>query len=81
MSQLSVEGTGQIPDSDLARITVPTALVWGRQDPVVPLEIGQRASTRFGWPLHVVDDAGHMAHIEQPEPFLRALTDIESTVL
>ena len=35
------------------------------------------ASTRFGWPLHVIDDAGHVPHIEQPEAFLGALSEIE----
>jgi 2-hydroxymuconate-semialdehyde hydrolase len=81
MGQLSAAETRQIPDSVLERITVPTALLWGRQDRIVGLGAGQRVSARFGWPLHVVDDAGHMPHIEQPESFLRALNDIESTVL
>ena len=40
---------------------------------MAPLRIGQIASSRFGWPLHVIDDAGHVPHIERPCGFLRAL--------
>jgi len=39
---------------------------------MVPLRIAELASSKFGWPLHVVDDSGHVPHIEQPEAFLRA---------
>jgi pimeloyl-ACP methyl ester carboxylesterase len=51
---------------------VPTALVWGRQDRVMRLRIAEEASARYGWPLHVVEDAGHFA-IERPEAFEAAL--------
>jgi pimeloyl-ACP methyl ester carboxylesterase len=40
---------------------------------MVPLRIAELASSKFGWPLHVVEDAGHVPHIEQPEGFLRTL--------
>jgi hypothetical protein len=36
------------------------------------LRIAEAASTRYGWPLHVVEDAGHFS-IEQPEAFRAAL--------
>jgi pimeloyl-ACP methyl ester carboxylesterase len=65
-------GTRRIPPEDLARIAVPTALVWGRHDRVMRLRIAERASVRYGWPLHVVEDAGHFA-VERPEAFRAAL--------
>ncbi|HEV2922091.1 MAG TPA: alpha/beta fold hydrolase [Actinomycetota bacterium] len=65
-------GTKQIPSEQLAGIAVPTALVWGRQDRVMRLRIAEEASARYGWPLHVVEDAGHFA-IERPEAFGAAL--------
>jgi pimeloyl-ACP methyl ester carboxylesterase len=65
-------GTRTIPPQELARIAVPTALVWGRQDRVMRLKIAERASARYGWPLHVVEDAGHFA-LEQPQAFRAAL--------
>jgi len=40
---------------------------------MVPLGVAERASANFGWPLHVVDEAGHVPHIEQPEAFVRAV--------
>jgi pimeloyl-ACP methyl ester carboxylesterase len=57
----------------LARIGVPTALVWGRQDRATPLAVAEAASRRYGWPLHVIDDAADDPTLEQPEAFLAAL--------
>jgi pimeloyl-ACP methyl ester carboxylesterase len=62
-----------IPDEVLRRITVPTALIWGRQDPQTRVRTAEAASTRYGWPLHVIDRAGDEPPIEQPEAFLKAL--------
>ena len=49
------------------------SLVWGRHDRFVPLGLAEAASARLGWPLHVIDDAGHVPHIEQPDAFLEVL--------
>jgi pimeloyl-ACP methyl ester carboxylesterase len=65
-------GTKVIPPGELARIAVPTTLIWGRQDRVMRLRIAEAASARYGWPLHVIEDAGHFV-VEQPEAFRRAL--------
>jgi len=65
-------GTKTIPPQDLARIAVPTSLIWGRQDRVMRLRIAEAASARYGWPLHVIEDAGHFS-MEQPEAFRAAL--------
>jgi len=73
MRQLIKIGTKQVPDTELRRIEVPTALLWGRHDRFVPLRLAEGASARLGWPLHVIDDAGHVPHLEQPNAFLAAL--------
>ena len=73
MRQLIKAGTKQIPDAELRRIAVPTALLWGKHDRFVGLELGEAASSRLGWPLHVIDDAGHVPHIERPAAFADAL--------
>lgn len=65
-------GTRPIPPEELARITVPTSLIWGRNDRVMRLRIAEAASARYGWPLHVIDNAGHFS-MEQPEAFRAAL--------
>jgi pimeloyl-ACP methyl ester carboxylesterase len=52
---------------------VPTTLIWGRQDRVMPLAAAREASVRYGWPLDVIDDAGHFLGVDQPEAFLGSL--------
>ena len=58
-----------IPDAELARIPVPTTLVWGRHDRQTP-RVAQRASERFGWPLHVIEDAADDPAFEKPAAVL-----------
>lgn len=60
-----------IPAEALAGIKVPTTLIWGRHDAIVRLAVGQEASSRYGWPLHVIE-AGNEPALEAPEAFLRA---------
>jgi pimeloyl-ACP methyl ester carboxylesterase len=78
MRRLIKAETKRIPDDELRRIAGPTVLVWGRHDRFVPLSHAEAASADFGWPLHVIDDAGHVPHIERPDAFLRALSEIEA---
>jgi len=65
-------GTKTIPPEDLARIAVPTALIWGRHD------LGDAAADRrdgqrpLRLALYVIEDAGHFT-LEQPEASLAAL--------
>jgi pimeloyl-ACP methyl ester carboxylesterase len=65
-------GTKVIPPGELARIAVPTTLIWGRHDRVMRLRIAEAASARYGWPLRVIEGAGHFV-VEQPEAFREAL--------
>jgi pimeloyl-ACP methyl ester carboxylesterase len=76
MRRLIASETKQIPDADLNRIAVPTTLLWGRHDRMVPLALAQGAAERLGWPLHVVDGAAHAPHMEQPEAFAVELSAI-----
>jgi 2-hydroxymuconate-semialdehyde hydrolase len=73
MRWLIANCTKEIPAADLRRLALPTALLWGRHDRFVSLDHAEAASVRLGRPLHVIDDAGHVPHIEQPEEFLRTL--------
>jgi pimeloyl-ACP methyl ester carboxylesterase len=65
-------GMPPIPAEDLSRITVPTALIWGRHDLQTPVQVAQAAAARYGWPLHVIDDAADDPAHEQPVAFLQA---------
>jgi pimeloyl-ACP methyl ester carboxylesterase len=66
-------GMRGIPRAHLARIAVPTTLIWGRHDLQTRLSVAEGASARFGWPLHVIEDARDDPAFEQPEAFLHAL--------
>jgi pimeloyl-ACP methyl ester carboxylesterase len=70
MPQLRVRA---IPPTQLARIAVPTTLIWGRHDRQVRLRLAEAASARYGWPLHVIERAADAPAFEQPEAFLQAL--------
>ncbi len=78
MRRLIAKEARPIPDAELDRIDIPTTLLWGRHDRMVPLSIGEAAASRHGWPLHVIDDAAHAPHIEQPEAFAETLTSMMS---
>jgi pimeloyl-ACP methyl ester carboxylesterase len=69
-------GMPAIPEDTLARIVVPTTLVWGREDRATPLSVAEAASTQFGWPLHVIDDAADDPTMDQPEVFLKTLREV-----
>jgi 2-hydroxymuconate-semialdehyde hydrolase len=75
MRQLIGTCTKEVPEPELRRIAVPTALIWGRADRFVPLTLAQGASERLGWPLRVIDGAGHVPHVERPEAFLTAFEE------
>lgn len=62
-----------IPPEDLARISVPTTLIWGRHDVGMRVEVAEAAGARYGWPLQVIDGARDDPALEQPDAFLRAL--------
>ena len=62
-----------IHDDVLARIDVPTTLVWGRQDLATTLVAAEAASERHGWPLHVIDDCADEPPMERPEALLAVL--------
>jgi pimeloyl-ACP methyl ester carboxylesterase len=66
-------GFPAIASADLARIVVPTTLIWGRHDRQVPLRIAETCSAGYGWPLHIIDSAGDDPVVERPAPFVQAL--------
>lgn len=73
MRQIVGAGRRGISASDLHAITTPVELLWGRGDRMVPVSIGQAASSTLGWRLQVIDGAGHLPHVERPEAFVDAL--------
>lgn len=66
-------GVPPIPRADLAQLATPTTLIHGRHDLQVRLALAETASARYGWPLHVIEDARDDPAAEQPDAFLVAL--------
>ena len=65
-------GMRRIPADQLQRISVPVALIWGRNDRVMRFRLAEEASRRYVWPLYPID-GGHGAIFERPDAFLDAL--------
>jgi pimeloyl-ACP methyl ester carboxylesterase len=54
--------------SELRTITVPTLIVWGRQDKVIPLKVGERLRQLLpNSTLEVLEQCGHIPQEEKPE--------------
>ena len=60
---------------------VPTLIVWGDRDPLIPVAHGRRAHRAIkGSVLKVYRDVGHFPHFDEPERFVDDLVDfIDST--
>ena len=59
----------------LAEITLPTLVIWGSEDRVVPLDIGLQIAQRIpGADLHVLGRCGHVPHLERPHDVNHLLT-------
>lgn len=69
-------GVPKIPSAELAGIKVPTALIWGRHDRANKLQIAERTSQQYGWPLHIIEETRDDPKLERPEAFTRALYKI-----
>ncbi len=58
----------------LHRITVPTHFVWGASDGLVTVEYGRGFCGMIpGATMTVIDDAGHLPHLERPDEFVDAV--------
>jgi pimeloyl-ACP methyl ester carboxylesterase len=52
----------------LHRIAVPTLVVWGREDALVPVAYAAEFGNRIaGSDVEVIDDCGHAVEVDQPE--------------
>lgn len=50
-------------------VTADLGILWGANDPVFPLEIGQRLAATFDAPLHTLPRARHAPNLEHPDEF------------
>jgi pimeloyl-ACP methyl ester carboxylesterase len=74
----SIDPRGQRIDATdrlyLAR-HVPTLLLWGERDPIIPVEHGRAASELMDARLVVFPHAGHFPHRDEPRGCVNALLD------
>ncbi len=66
-------GLPPIAPHRLTGISVPTTLIWGRQDQANNVRIAHAASARYQWPLHVIEDCADDPARDHPQAFLGAL--------
>lgn len=61
---------------------LPTLIVWGGDDPIIPVEHAYEAHAAIeGSRLEIFDGVGHYPHVEAPERFVAVLTDFIETTL
>ena len=64
------------PGDELAAIRAPTLVLAGSEDPVTPPAQGEAIVRRVATArLNVIEGAGHLANLEEPEAFNRLLLD------
>ena len=67
-------------DFELQNIHVPTLIVWGREDRLIPLAVGETMHRQIGGSsLVVVDGCGHLAPAECYKPVLKATLSFLTT--
>lgn len=57
----------------LRTLRSPTLLIWGRQDPIVPVELGRRLARALPEARLMELDGGHVPHLERPGEVLREI--------
>ncbi len=71
---LDIAGQRHVVLDRLADVHVPSLVVWGLLDQVLPVSHAQAAVRRLpNARLHVVNDAGHLVHVERPDAVARAV--------
>jgi len=70
----SSQGRQLIPQADLARITVPTLIVWGARDRVFPIDHAYHAASSIPDALvRILPASGHVPQVEAVSAVSQAL--------
>ncbi|HJT44968.1 MAG TPA: alpha/beta hydrolase, partial [Chthoniobacterales bacterium] len=63
-----------ILDGRVSQIHKPTLIVWGREDKLIPVDYANRFHKEIvGSQLVLIDNCGHMPHVECPDKFNEAV--------
>jgi pimeloyl-ACP methyl ester carboxylesterase len=61
-------------EAKIKRLSVPTLILWGAKDRLIPIENGKRFEADiFGSKLVVFDSLGHVPHEEDPDATVRVV--------
>jgi pimeloyl-ACP methyl ester carboxylesterase len=67
-------GQTEVVLDELNRLTMPTLVLWGANDAVVPASHARRAMSRLpNAKLALIPHCGHLPHVERPSEFLSAV--------
>ncbi len=47
----------------IGELAVPVQLIWGRDDRIIPVAHAEALASR--WPVHILDETGHLPHLEK----------------
>jgi pimeloyl-ACP methyl ester carboxylesterase len=73
-STVGPSGQREVLLDELPRLQMPTLIVWGIEDRVLPYWQAQDALTRLKkGSLELIPNCGHLPHVEQPERFVSIL--------
>ena len=73
--QLDLRGQREIVLDQLPRITVPTLIIWGERDRVLPKSQARRAVSQLErGTLALIPDCGHLPQVERPDSFVTVLS-------
>ncbi len=72
--ELSLAGQREVFLDELPRLTIPTLVVWGMNDIVIPAYQAVAAAARLNnGRLVLIPNCGHLPQVEQPDRFVAAL--------
>ncbi len=73
-AELDPLGQREVLLDELPRLPMPTLLVWGERDRVLPVSQARPALARLQkGSLEIIPDCGHLPHVEWPDRFVEAL--------
>jgi len=65
---------GDVTESEMQSIALPTLIVWGADDRVFPIDNAERLKNDIETStMHIIEDSGHLPQLEQTDEFLDAL--------
>ena len=69
------------PPTEAGEIGVPTIVIWGGRDELLPADAGERLTAAIpGAGLRTYEDGGHMVLWEQPERVARDITEFAASL-